>query len=143
MATLISWMALDASAIASLSDTGARLNKPAAIAASDLDSTHFKRIGMTPSARVRSSRMYFVSSEVNSFMRSSRVAVSKRLRCVRMLLAETILLLLDAGIESTEIRSAWLASFFFILARLLDADTTLGSDRSGSGGNAVISDVSE
>ena len=95
-----------------------RLNRPAATAESDLESTHVNRTGMTPSTKVRSSRMYFVSSDASSRIRSPMVAVASRLRLVRMLRADIMLLEPPLGIESTDMRSAWLASFRLALGPL-------------------------
>jgi len=82
-------------------------NKPAATEESFFDRTQVNRTGMTPSTRVRSSLAYLLSSVVNSCIRSAIVAVAKRLRFVRMLLADLILFFPVWGRDKTDIKSAW------------------------------------
>jgi len=113
--------------VTSLGSVGAeREKRPAATAESDLESTQLRSTGMTPSTIVRSSRMYLTSSEASSFMMSSMVAVARRLLFVRMLRADTMLFVpATLGMESTEIKSAWLASFLRrVLRRLTMVDVS-------------------
>ena len=85
-------------------------NKPAAMAESDRERTHVRRTGITPPTRVLSSRIYFASSAESSASISGIVALARRLRLVRMLRAERILLLLEAGTDKTDMRSLWFVS---------------------------------
>jgi len=89
-----------------------RENKPAATAESDFERTQLRRTGITPSTRVRSSRIYLLSSEASSLMMSPMVAVARRLLFVRMLRADTMLFVPAAlGIDKTDIKSECVASF--------------------------------
>jgi hypothetical protein len=98
-----------------------RENRPAATAESVLDRTQLRSTGMTPSTRVRSSRINLLSSEASSLMMSLMVAVARRLLFVRMLRADMMLFEpAGFGIERTDIKSEWAASFLRrVLRRLI------------------------
>lgn len=85
------------------------LKSPAASATFDFDNTHVSNTGMTPSTSVFNSRMYFASSSATSRMMSSIVAFSRRLRVVRTLRADRMLVALpgaaESGRDSNETRS--------------------------------------
>ena len=67
------------------------LNRPAAIAESDFESTQVNRTGITPSTNVFNSLAYLASSSVTSFIKSCIVAVSSRDLVVRTLRADLML----------------------------------------------------
>src|SRR5690242_11104331 len=111
------------------SDLPEREKRPTATAESVVERTQLRSTGMTPSTMVRSSRMYLASSLASSRIMSGMVAVARRLLLVRMLRADTMLFAPALGMDKTEIKSAWLASLFFlVLLRLTIVDVSLNCE---------------